>query len=163
MRKFQIWGRLKIFEESWIEWTWVNGFHRFGCPKPSKGSAVKVKRSQQHVFNVYLKWAFSASLFDPWLYRNVALGMPSPTGARWHSQDQMTLEQTLHREGHAVTPMNVQLAMAIRSLAEEPWLFGGCGDLWPQRFLWWQDVSESFRLVTLLHLLSRHIMSYPCS
>lgn len=30
--------------------------------------------------------------------------------------DQMTLEQTLHREGHAVTPMNVQLAMAISTL-----------------------------------------------
>lgn len=52
------------------------------------------------------------------------LGMPSPD--QWH-EDQMTLEQTLHREGHAVTPMNVQLAMAIRSLASAMvvwWLFG---------------------------------------
>ncbi|CAJ1382537.1 unnamed protein product [Effrenium voratum] len=30
--------------------------------------------------------------------------------------DHMTLEQTLHREGHAVTPMNVQLAGAISTL-----------------------------------------------
>ena len=35
------------------------------------------------------------------------------------AKDQMTLEQTLHREGHAVTPMNVQLAMAISSSAQE--------------------------------------------
>ena len=33
----------------------------------------------------------------------------------------MTLEQTLHREGHAVTPMNVQLAMAISTLSCYGW------------------------------------------
>lgn len=41
-----------------------------------------------------------------------------PSLQRLTGQDQMTLEQTLHREGHAVTPMNVQLAMAISSMAD---------------------------------------------
>ena len=70
----------------------------------------------------------------------------------------MTLEQTLHREGHAVTPMNVQLAMAIRSLAEEPWIAMVVWWLWQDvlattchnsLFMMLMDVSESFRLVTL--------------
>ena len=52
---------------------------------------------------------------------------PQPT------EDHMTLEQTLHREGHAVTPMNVQLAGAISSLSRTGHLAGPVGGIKSER------------------------------
>ena len=118
MRRFQVWGRLKIFEESWIELdkTWVSWF-----PKTLKRLGGKGPKSDFSV--VFVIVDFNGFYLLPWSYMKLAM----PISDQSHTcKDQMTLEQTLHREGHAVTPMNVQLAMAIRSLASAmvPWLWG---------------------------------------
>lgn len=91
------------------------------------------------------------------------LGMPSPD--QWH-KDQMTLEQTLHREGHAVTPMNVQLAMAIRSLASAMvvwWLFGCLATTLFYDGRMFQKISDLFRCYTYFLVISCHIrvLSFP--
>ena len=141
----------RVFEESWIEWTWVNGFHRW-CPKPSKGSEVKVPTKRVS----FTKWAFSAK-FRPLSLSQWSLECLAQTNGirtRW-PWSRLCIEKAMQwRRWMSSWPWRSEAWL-------QPWLFGGCLDVWPQLFFMMAGCFRKFQtcFAVTLTFSSYHVIS----